>query len=67
MPATPFLARFAEETTPLQNEGVYDEELQMLVERDPSGSLHQIYASRPTHIETATGGHNDTDTDAVED
>jgi hypothetical protein len=63
MVSIPFLARFAEKTQVTPVCGRYNRKTQVRVTVE-SGN---VMATQPTHVETGTGGHNDTDTDAVED
>ncbi len=68
MLSVPFILTFAEKTKPVIVRGRYGRKSQTLVtrKRNRPGSS-EILATRPTHVETGTGGHNDTDTNAVED
>ena len=63
----PFLAGFAENAEAVPVRGRYNSGTQMLVMDKSNRASGNIMATMPTHVETATGGHDDTDTDATED
>ena len=65
MKGVSFLAIFAEKIEPVEINGRYDPELQMLM--DISSPSNACFLSQPTHFETNTGGYGDTDTGSSED
>lgn len=67
MLSAPFILAFAEKTKPVIVRGRYSKKNQTSVTRKCGPGSCEILATRPTHVETGTGGHNDTDTNAVED
>ena len=67
MNSIPFLAMFGEKTKPVQVVGRYCRHSQTSIASNRGHSSGETMATTPTHVETGTGGHNDTDTDAVED
>jgi len=66
MSNVPFLASFAEKTKSVPLRGRYNRETQTLVQSSPRG-FGKVVATMPTHVETDTGGYNDTDTGTTED
>ena len=66
MTSTPFLAGFAERTKAVQVRGRYNRKTQRFTEVFDRMS-DSVLASKPTHIETQTGGFRDSDQDAAED
>ncbi len=67
MITTPFLAGFGEKTKAVEVRGRYNKNTQTFVTEKFDRTSGRILASMPTHIETDTGGHNDTDTGTTED
>lgn len=63
---TPFLAGFAERTKAIRVRGRYNRKTQKFTEMFDRRS-DGILASKPTHIETQTGGFRDSDQDTAED